>query len=125
MQHLLPNGRKKGGMDMGMDMGKPRRVEDLTFLLNTKDIIAGVCEKHSIRASAQVEAHFNNLPTSVVVPVCCTEGCTAAAFSKACEQAADQLAKNQLTVYGFRHNCDEEVAWRTSRGRGAEELPLK
>ena len=114
------NGRKKGG---GMD--KPRRVEELTFLLNTQNVTSGVCSEHKVRATAQVEAHFKEMPTSIAVLVCCTEGCTAAAFSKACEQAADQLAKNQLTVYGFRHNCDEEVAWRTSRGRGAEELPLK
>lgn len=107
-------------------MDKPRRVENLTFILNTQSVAAGDCDEHRTRrATAQVEAHFNNMPTSVVVPVCCTEGCTAAAFSKACEQAADQLAKNQLVVYHHRHCCGEGVAWRTSPDPGAEELPTK
>jgi hypothetical protein len=108
---------------MSMDM--PRSVEDLTFILNTQNFAAGNCIEHKFRASAQVEAHFHNMPTSVVVPVCCTEGCTAEAFEKAREQAADQLAKNQLVVYRHRHCCGEGVAWRTSSGPGAEELPVK
>lgn len=106
-------------------MDIPKRVEDLTFILNTQKVAPGNCIEHKVRASAQVEAHFKNLPTSVVVPVCCTEGCIATAFSKAYEQAADQLAKNQLVVYRHRHCCGEGVAWRTSQDPGAEELPLK
>ena len=105
-----------------MKKGKPERVEDLTFLLNTQNVAPGDCKEHKVRASAQVEVHFKSMPTSVVVPVCCTEGCTAEAFSKASKQAADLLAKNQLVVY--RHKCGKGH-WRTSQNPGAEELPTK
>lgn len=79
-------------------MKKPTRVEDLTFFLNTQNVSAGICKKHSIRATAQVVAYYNNMPTNVTVPVCCAEGCTDASFSLAREQAADFFAKNQLEV---------------------------
>jgi hypothetical protein len=80
-------------------MEKPTRVEELNFFLNTRNIIAGVCVRHSIRASAQVVAYFKEMPTNVAVPVCCAEGCTDDAFSLALERAVDLLAKNQLEVY--------------------------
>jgi hypothetical protein len=115
---LLANGREKGGTNVE----KPTRFEDLTFLLNTQDNISGICERHLIQASAQVEAHFKEMPTNVAVLVCCAEGCTGESFSLARDQAADLLEKNQLMVYS--HKCGEGV-WRTSQDPGAEELPLK
>lgn len=80
-------------------MEKPGRLEDLTFILNTQEIPNGICTKHSLRATAQVVAYCNKMPTNATALVCCAEGCTGDAFSSAQKQAAILLAKGQLEIY--------------------------
>ena len=103
-------------------MGKPRRVEDLTFAVEQFGGIIELCQ-HGNSASFIATVRFHGLPCNIGVPACKKVAeCPEQAEEKAKILAADLLAINQLVVYG--HDCGHGV-WRTSHGRGAEELPLK
>jgi hypothetical protein len=104
---------------MGMDM--PKRVEDLTFAVEQFGGIMELCQ-HGNSAAFIATARSHGMPCNIGVPACKEVAeCPELAEEKAKQLAADLLARNQLVVY--RHKHDD--GWRTSPGRGEEELPVK
>jgi hypothetical protein len=102
-------------------MDIPRCVEDLTFAVEQFGGIVESCE-HGNRASFLAIARFKGMPCNIGVPACKEVAeCPELAEEKAQTLAVDLLARNQLVVYRHKH----KEGWRTSPGRGAEDLPMR